>query len=288
MRISNQMLTQNTLRGLRLNLENLDRAQREAASGRKIRTVSDNPIDASVLMRLDARLRQIDQYRRNATAANTRLSSEDQVLTSVRDLLTTAREVSVGGATSDPDDSLRLIAMEQLSEIRDHVISLGNTKIGNEYIFAGTRSTTPPFLTDGTYVGDTIVRQAEIDEGIRTDLNHTGDPLFTDVLSGLDNLIQEMESGTPESINLAVANLSVAQNGLLSAQAEIGVRMQMITDVGTQLTQRTITIQDQQEKLRDADPTEAILKVMTTQTALERAYEMAGRVLSTSILDYLQ
>jgi len=288
MRISNQMLFQNTLRGLRLNLEALDRAQQEAATGRKIRTVSDNPIDSSMLMQLDARLRQMDQYRRNATAANTRLSAEDQVLTTVRDLLAQAKDVAASGATEDPADPLRQVALVQVNEIRDQVISLGNTKIGNEYIFAGTRSTTAPFLPDGTYQGNTTVRQAEIDEGILTDTNHTGQPLLTDALAGLDRLIQELTSGTPDSIQQAVADLSTAEDAVLVAQAEVGVRLRLIADVGTQLAQRSTDSLVQQAGLRDADPTESVVKVLAAQTALERAYEMAGRILSINILDYLQ
>jgi flagellar hook-associated protein 3 FlgL len=288
MRITSQILLQNTLRGLRLNLENVDRAQQEVSTGRRIRTVSDNPNDASMLMRIDARLRQIDQYRRNATAASTRLTTEDQVLTTIRDLAARAKEVAAAGAVDDPSDPLRQTALAQVETIREQVISLGNTRIGNEYLFSGTRSTTTPFLADGTYVGGTTVRQAEIDEGMRTDVNHTGQPILTDLLDGLNAMIGELTSGTADTIQQAVGEFAKPENNLLLGQAEIGVRLRLIADVGTQLVQRSGNLQDQQEQLRDADPTESVVKAMAAQTALERAYEMAGRVLSINILDYLK
>jgi hypothetical protein len=36
------------------------------------------------------------------------------------------------------------------------------------------------------------------------------------------------------------------------------------------------------------DPTEAAIKVVTAQSALERAYAAIGKVLSTNLLDYLR
>src|SRR5262245_16787411 len=107
MRISTHMLQQSARRGLAQNVENLARAQEEAATGRRILTVSDDPVDASQVMRLDAHLRDIEQFRRNAAAANTRLSTEDVVIKTARELLEQARDLALSGATTSPSDPLR-------------------------------------------------------------------------------------------------------------------------------------------------------------------------------------
>jgi len=288
MRISNRMLFQNALRNIRTNLAALDHAQREAATGRKVRTVSDNPVDAAQIMRMQSSLNDIRQYQRNSSSANTRLSTEDAVLTTLRDLVAQAKELAMSGAGHDPSDPLRQAALTQVGEIRDQIISLGNMKVGEEYIFAGTLTADPPFQPDGTYVGNSTARTAELDTGMVVKTNHTGDQVFSPILRSLDDLVQELQSGTPDSINDAVVSLSDGQNGALAAQAEVGSRLKQIQDIGTQIASRAGTLQDQIGALRDADPSESLVKVMTAQTSLESAYSVVGRVLQTTILNYLK
>jgi flagellar hook-associated protein 3 FlgL len=287
MRISNKMLVQNALRNIRTNLEALDRSQREAATGRRIQKASDDPIDAAQIMRIDSSLRDIDQYQRNGISATAHLSTEDAVLTNFRQLISSAKDMAIGGATQDPDNPLRQVALTQIRNIRDQVISLGNTKLGEEYIFGGTRTDTPPFAADGSYRGNSTTRLTEIDDGALIATGHPGDAVFSDSLAALDNLARELESGTTESINTAVSALGDTETGVLSTQAEVGSRLSEIQDAGTRLASRSGNLMDRRGDLRDADPAESLVKVMAAQTALERAYEVIGRVLSTSILDHL-
>ena len=46
-----------------------------SSNRRKISTLSDNPVDASQVMQLNSHLRDIDQYRRNASNATTKMNS---------------------------------------------------------------------------------------------------------------------------------------------------------------------------------------------------------------------
>ena len=288
MRISTQMLQQGALRGLGNTLALLARAQEEAVTGRRVRTVSDDPIDASQIMRMAAHLRDIEQYRRNSAVAGTRLSTEDVVLTTARDLLARARNLALSGATQSPGDPLRQAAITEIRQIREQLISLGNTRVGNEYIFGGTSTAEPPFRADGTYVGDDTVRQAEIDDHVMLDTNHTGGTLFGGALQALEGVLGELQSGTQDSILRRLGDLSTAEQQALSAQTEVGSRLREIEMTGGHLARRAANFSDRCEALRDVDPTEASVKVIAAQTALERAYAVVGRVLSTNILDYLK
>lgn len=288
MRISNQMLLRNTLRSVRVNVEALNLAQEQASTGRRIRTMSDDPVDASQIMRLDSQLRDIDQYRRNGAAARTRLASEDSVLTSVRDLMNQAKEAASSGAYDDAGDPLREASLDLVQRLKEQVVALGNTKVGNEYIFAGGRTDTPAFNDDGTYAGDGTVRRVRIDSGLMVDTNHTGDVLLGQSLAALDGLIHELETGDAASIRAAGVAVADAAEGLLTAQADVGSRLGQIDDVEARVTDRILKIEDRRTEVRDVDPTESVLRVVTAQTALERAYAVVGRVLSTNIFEYLR
>ena len=289
MRISNQMLLQDALRNLQGNLESLYRAERQAATGRRIQTASDDPADASRIARISAHLRDIDQYRRNSASANIRLSAEDAVLTSVRDLLDQAKKVALGLEEPEVSESAMQGALTALAQIREHLISLGNTRLGNEYLFGGAKTEEPPFLADGTYVGDQTVRRMEIDQGLLLETNHTGDEAIAEAVKAVEDLLDGLEGGgNRDGLASSASEIEGAQRRVLTAQTELGVRLGQLKDVQDHLARRSLDLTDQRDALRDADPAEAILNLMTSQQAMERAYEVVGRVASMNIINYLR
>ncbi len=200
MRITTRWLQQSGLISLRRGTAALARAQDEAASGRRVRTVSDDPLDAARILRLDAELRDVDRYRRNGSWANARMATEDTVLTQVRDLLDQARRIGVAAANLPAGDPGRQSAIQQIQLLKDQIVSLGNTRIGEEYLFAGAQGTSPAFLPDGTYAGDGTVRRAEADGGVLIETTDTGDRLLGDSFAALDGLSQQLATGDAAAI----------------------------------------------------------------------------------------
>jgi flagellar hook-associated protein 3 FlgL len=240
------------------------------------------------MLRVGAGLRDIEQYRRNATSANLRLSAEETALEAIQELLDRATEIAHRVASGQADDPTRQSALAEVEEIQDQIISMANTRLGNEYVFGGARSTQPPFEPDGTYVGDSTVLRVEIDEGLYLPVNHTGDDLFSDALKALDDLSSQVLAGGPDDLRQVVTDLESAQRRVLTAQTEVGVRQGQIKSVMEGLARRSANLQDHLEAVRDADPTESVIKLITMQTALERAYEAISRVLSTDLTDHLR
>jgi flagellar hook-associated protein 3 FlgL len=279
---------QNALRSLRGNLETLAAAQQEAATGRRVNKLSDDPVDASQIMRIEAQLRDVDQFQRNAAAATTRLSAEDAVLTTVRELLDRAKSIAIATSGLPSGDPLKDAALAEAIQIRDQLIALGNTKVGNDYIFGGAQTTQAPFLPDGTYVGDTNVHMAELDDNVLAPTNHTGDQFISGAIQAVVTLTQELQLNNVFSIQAAVNDLATAAQEALQAQTEVGSRLLQIKQAGQGLARRVNTLLDQREGLRDADPAVSLLKVTTAQNALERAYAVVAKVFSTNLLDYLK
>jgi flagellar hook-associated protein 3 FlgL len=252
-----------------------------------VRTVSDDPADASRIARINAHLRDINQYRRNLTTATMRLSAEDAVLDSVRDLLSKAKGVALGVDEINGSEAALQAAITEVGQIREHLIALGNTRLGNEYIFGGARTTQPPFLADGSYAGDQTVRRVEIDEGILLPTNHTGDVAIGEAIRALQGLLEDLESADYERISQSLAGIETALQQSLAAQTEVGIRLGQLQEVQDLLARRSHDLQSQGSELRDVDPTEALVHLMASQEALERAYAVVGRVASLSIIDYL-
>lgn len=287
MRISDRYQQQQALRAVRAQVEQLARAQDEAITGRRVRTLSDAPADATIIMRVSGTLRDIDQYRRTGTEVTTRLSAEDAVLTSTTKLLDQVRQIALAGTGQTGDAGLRRAAIDEVSRIFDQLVSLGNTQVGNEYIFGGSQTGTPPFLADGSYAGDANLRQAEIDSGLVVEVGHAGDDVFGASLAAVQDLLQELQSGVPSSPGATVA-LNAAKQGVLGVQGESASRIAQVRDTSEYLGRRAAILLDQREALRDADPAESLLRVTVLQSAMERAYAVLGKVMSTHLTDFLR
>jgi flagellar hook-associated protein 3 FlgL len=288
MRITNYMTQLAALRDIQSRQAAVAASQQQLITGRRIQTLSDDPIGASQVMQFEGTLRDVSQYRRNGTWATTRMGVEDAALTSTRDVLQQAKALTVSGATSSPTDPLRLNALAQVAQLRDQVLAMANTKVGDEYIFGGAQTGQPPFPPSGTYAGDTVVRNVQMDQGLLLPTNHTGDQVFAPVLAALDSLAQELTSGTPTTITAQFAVLDSANQVALGAQAELGSRMAEIQSADQALGTRAGQLLGRRDALRDVDPAEAAVKALSAQSSLERAYTAIGKILSTSLMDFLK
>jgi flagellar hook-associated protein 3 FlgL len=287
MRITTFWMNQSGLNSLRKASAALARAQQEATTGKRVGTVSDDPLDAGQIMQLDGQLRDIDRYRRNGTWGTTRMSTEDTVLTSVRSLAEKAKRIAVSTASLPVTDPARIEAVAQIQQLKDQIISLGNTKVGQEYLFSGSRSTHPAFLPGGMYMGDGTVRQVEIDNGMMVDTTDTG-AIFVPALAAIDRVEQQLQTGTTEDISAAIGQLADANTGILQAQTALGSRMAEISDMATQLATRASKTADRRDSLQNVDSATAAVNLTSAQTALQQAYAVVAKVLSINIMDYLK
>jgi flagellar hook-associated protein 3 FlgL len=288
MRITNQMIVRGMLRDIERHGETLASKQELVATGNRIGQVSDDPVDAGRLIRLDATLRATEQYRRNAASARTRLAVEEQIIESVRDLVARVKGIALGVSADSPTDPSRVAALTEASQILDSIIALGNTQLGGEFILGGAETADAPFASDGTYVGDATQREVELDQGVYLKTNHPGDQLLDGTIQALKFVIQELQNGTEASIQTAGVALGGAEDGLLASQAEVGGRVQAVDDAERLHASRATTLLSERDNLQRVDPAAAAVELVSAQQAMERAYAAIGRILDMSLLDYLR
>jgi flagellar hook-associated protein 3 FlgL len=287
-RISTSMIHSRAIQALQRGLATMARAQAEVATGRRIRTVSDDPADAAEVMRLDSLARENDQLVRNGASATTRLSVEDAVLTSAGGLMSQLRQLTVTAAATGPGDPALVDLLREVRLLRDQLVDLGNTRVGTDHLFGGGQSLTPPFLADGTYVGDSSPRRAEIGRGVTIATSHTGDALFQDAFAAIAAIEAALVANNPGAIGAILPQVDAARTGMLEAQAEVGSWLGSVREAGTRLARESALLLDRRDALRDVDPATASVRLVAAQTALERAYAAVGRVLETDFLQYLR
>ena len=288
MRVTQQSLQRQLQAGIRARQQAMVRAQNQAISGRRVGRMSDDPVSGAQIMRLGQLSGDLEQLRRNGDLVSTRLSAEGVALKTLRDSLDAARDVAMGTASDDPNDPARLSGLAKAQALREQILGLANTRVGSEYIFAGSRTDRPAYASDGTYQGDANVRLAEIQDGVTVPVGHPGEPLFGDALRALDNLIQQLQTGTQDDVQGTVPAITAASHAALTAETESGVWSRDITTANQSLALTSAQYLERRDALRDVDPAEAILALQSEQSALERAYAVVSRVMQASLTDYLR
>lgn len=290
MRISNASLHQRVLKNLQSNLVRLARAQDKATTGLRVSRPSDDPVATTRILRGDSQLQAIAQHRRNVTAVRTRLDTQEAVLDQVTDILGRAKELGmVGGSSNSTPEGRRAMGLE-VGRLLEQVVALGNTRIGDEFVFGGTATGSPPFQPDGTYVGNTGVRRTELQPGQVVEFGHHGQELLVDtgVIATLTSLRDQLLGNDPDAVRTTLTTLDTS----------FGQVQGFIGDVGARVRQLDVTLQNlealdagetiRRSALMDVPLEEAAMELAGVQTSLQAAMLATSRLLQTSLTEYLR
>lgn len=121
-------------------------AQEVVATQRRINTLSDDPVGAGRALNLRGQLAATQQFLRNIDRAQTLAAAHDTALGQVVDILTRARELVLSQAnTATSSAQTREATAIELIALREQLLNIANTRVGNTFIFAGHRDSVPPF-----------------------------------------------------------------------------------------------------------------------------------------------
>ncbi len=289
MRITNGLIQQRVLRDIQSNMLAAARAQSQIATGRRFETMSEDPIAGSQVLAVDRGLRGIDQYRRNMTAARARVDAEEAVLNQLTDLLIRAKELAIQEGSSTSTAVTRGATADEIARVIEQVVQLGNAQVGTEYLFAG-HQTVRPFDATGAYFGDNGQRQSEIGQGYLITTNHTGQELLltSGVLTGLQTLLTQLQTGTPTTIQGTIAGLDSAFGEVQTMLATTGARARQIESAGQNTDAIEASLRLIRSDAADVSLEEATTRLVGTQTTIQAALLAASRILNTSLVDYLR
>jgi len=196
-RISDNQRTRQVAAEMNRAQEAIAAVREQLASGKRINRPSDDPAQAARLVSIDDSRGRLEQYGRNADAAESRLSLEEGALSSVNDSLARVRDLALAagnGTSSDRDrDTFRLEITERLGELYE----AANTRdASGDYLFGGSRTSTRPFDRGDPTVfnGDTVPRELPIGSTRRISTGDSGADAFMNVPSGNGRFAVEADS----------------------------------------------------------------------------------------------
>ena len=139
----------------------------------RITQPSDDPAGAQRMVQLRGLISQNEQYQSNSDTAYRWLLAADTSLSSLGENFRSVRELALTAADGSLDMELEGI-LESLNSAIDQILELGNTRIGNSYLFGGSRTQATPFdMYEGGigYRGDDQVLSTSISTGLSLDYN---------------------------------------------------------------------------------------------------------------------
>jgi flagellar hook-associated protein 3 FlgL len=297
MRVTTAQTQRSQLDYIQSNLQRLQKAQDQAATGRRFVKGSDDPQATSDVLRIDQSLAGYTQYGRNQDLAIARVNEEDRVINNVQGLVERARELASGQIGSTANAETRLIVKAEVDQLIQSAIAQGNTKFNGTYLFGASRATEEPFANTPNSVPPYVTNSAplsnpeyEIAAGILSTPNHTAHALLSDsnTLTALRDLSAALGSNNTAAISTSQDTLSAVSDNLGVLLGETGARMNQYETLKAQTMTATVDTKSRRSMLFDIDIAEATANFAQAQTSYQAALSAASRVINLNVMDYLR
>lgn len=301
MRVTNGTLTGNYLRNLNRNLDQMQKTQNQLSSGKEVSRPSDNPMLVSKIMDLDSTISENEQYRSTIDSAMDWVDTADGSLGNVTDTLQRVRELVVSGANGTLSDTERTAIADEIRELSKQVSDSLNTNFGGRYIFAGQKTTEPPFSVgaDGvmTYSGDAGNISREIAPNVGLTIMTNGLELTTaegasagneSLGALLDNIAEALENGDTEALsgNL-LGDLDKHMDNVTRFRSKMGAIYNRLEAAGDRNEAQNLNLTEMLSKSEDIDFAEKMMEYSTISAIYEASLSSGAKILQKSLLDYL-
>lgn len=308
-RVTQRMMTSQSLGSVQSSLVRLSAAQEQLSTGKRINRPSDDPIGTSTALQARAGVAEQTQYQRNAQDGVAWLTTIDNTIQSATSQMQRAYTLAVQGAnTASNGGTAESSLADEVDQIKQSVLALANTQYLGRPVFGGTTTVGKAFdevtttesgatTTSIQYVGDdgSVSRRVGTDTVVRVDsdgrdvFGTTADGSTDNVFAHLDALSTALRADPADSsaINDALGNLTSDITRLSSAAANEGARMNQINQASTVASANQLAMQKTQSDVEDVDVAEAVINMQTQSNAYQAALMAVGKTSQQSLLDFL-
>lgn len=180
-RVSNLLRTNVTQAAIARTQASLLAVQNELSTGKRINLPSDDPGAAAIAQQVRKLLEQRKAYADNLTRAASHLGQVDASLGELSDLLQQAQTIASANVGDGVTSDARSSAAAVVDSLYRQLFSLANRQFDGMYIFAGDRSTDPPFVEEAggvKFVGSSNLLSNAFDENSMMTFMVDGEQVF--------------------------------------------------------------------------------------------------------------
>jgi len=296
MRVTNNMLINNMMRNLNFNLRRLQKVNDEMSSGKKFRMPSDNPVGVARSLKIRADLNENAQFKKNAEDALSWMETTETALMQIKEVLQRARELAVQGANGvlSPEDSQKVA--DEVMQLRDHLVSLGNSTYMGKHIFSGYRLDRVPVELDGggglSYQGDDgqILYQVGVSDILQANITAEDvlRPGGKDLLADMESLIGSLEAGDSQAVGGLLTDLDIHFENILTMISETGAKTNRVELVINRLGDENLNFSGLLSKNEDVDMAEVIIRLKNEENVYMAALAGGARIIQPNLVDFLR
>ena len=120
----------------------------QMSTGKKVNKPSDDPAGGATILSMRTVIADLTQYNKDVALADDWLKTTESVLQQMKLAVERADVLAEQMATDTYTAENMMTAAEEVSQLFESLINMGNTRIGERYIFAGQSTDTQPFHND--------------------------------------------------------------------------------------------------------------------------------------------
>jgi len=303
MRIATSTVTNMATGAMGNSYQNYIDIMNKIASNKNFTKVSENPVDATKVLKLNDQLAQLDQYQSNIKAAVDEMDLAYSTLGAVTDELTRINSLvlEASNATTTPKSAKAISAEieQRVATIMDKM----NTKYMDNYIFSGTYIQEPSYAHDAD--GNIIYQGSSQEAGDRNltispnttfTYNFTGEEIFGKQ-DGINDFFSQMKELTTllnadEIDHSAIRNkleiLNTTADNITQSQGTVSAHVAKLESTQSINEDTILKLTEDKVDLEEVDIVKAATDLANAQTALQASYAIGSTILgSVSLLDYI-
>ncbi|APT51080.1 flagellar hook-associated protein FlgL [Bacillus safensis] len=302
MRVTQGMISQNSLRNISKSYEKLSKINEQAQTGRRFTNTSDDPVAAVKSLQYSTALFRNEQYKNNLNEAQNWIDTSETSVTEIIDIMSNIRDkvLDAANGTKQPED-LAAIGVE-IGQMKNQIIDAMNTQMLGKFVFNGTNTNVKPVVenADGTYTfnfenyTDANAVQANISDGITLNVNSNPISAFggqangQNVIEMLTDLENSLKNGTFANSDDALGSIDQFKEVMSAERSDLGARSNRVDLVGSRLTSQYQVLKNAKSDNEDVESEKAILDLLQQETVNRAALATTAKVIQPSLVDFLR
>lgn len=277
------------------NADVINRSLERLGTGRRINRAYEDPPGTVLSMRLQSDITSVEGDYRRLEQALPYIQAADTALQQAISVLQRARELVLMASSDTLTADQRSAIANEMVGLRDELLQIANTKVGDRFLFAGSAILTKPFTMDAdgnaTYQGDSDQLVVELSNGERVAVTLDGRQIFQgteDLFAVFKDAIASLRSDDVNALREQILpRLDAALNQVLRVSAIYGAQANRVErTMSTFLTQET-SLRMALSPVLDADIAEEVTTYQLRQTTLQATLFAVSRILPTSLLEFM-
>ena len=297
-RVNLETFISSTLANVQKSTSNMSRLQEQISTGKKVNRASDDPAGARKILSLRSEDLRLDQYASNIQTATQSLDFNAAALSNTSDIVQRITELTMQGVSGATDQSGRTIIANEINQLLETIMQSANSKRLGRYTFAGTETTTEPFvatrnasgnISSVAYNGNRETIQYNVGPNTNTTVNLTGDEVFvkTRLFQTIVRIRDNLKDGAITFATNELTNLDNASQNILNSIAKAGGISSTLELTGNRIDDTKLSLQEVLASAESADIAELVLKLTEQQSIFEASLSSGSYIFKTSILNYI-